>query len=175
MFAFGRRDQACGVHLNPPEVGGFCSVASPILIVSPVQCSPSVELLETEATLLVNASCTRVTTHDQLCDSRFGDNPRLICFLGNLLHHLHQSVRDGRVWESFLASVGSRRRVTDETCKEREVKLELVINHSTSAPLLSHSTFASSGFFAPPLSVSEVNRSAESLMLFSRCVLVSAP
>ena len=101
---FARLHQPCGVHLKPPEVGGFCSMASPILIVSPVPRSPLVvgrvqqilkvrhqekivdkigtestsgkdggtELLETGATLLVKC----ITTHNQLCDSRFGDAER---------------------------------------------------------------------------------------------------
>ena len=45
--------------------------------------------------------------------------------------------------------------------------LNMFINQSTSVPLFSHNTLASSGFFAPPFKVSEVNKSAASLMPFS--------
>ena len=42
-------------------------------------------------------------------------------------------------------------------------------NHSTSVPLFSHNTLASSGFFAPPLRVSRVKKTAESLVLCVMC------
>merc|ERR1719336_524394 len=54
-------------------------------------------------------------------------------------------------------------------------RLNFSTNQSTSSPLFPHSTFTTSGFFAPPLSVSEVNNSIESGIPFSFCVLVAAP
>ena len=51
--------------------------------------------------------------------------------------------------------------------------LNLSISHLTSLPLFSHNTFASSGFFAPPFRVSDVNKSAECLMCVCLCGVVS--
>merc|ERR1719215_127384 len=54
-------------------------------------------------------------------------------------------------------------------------RLNFSTSQSTSAPLLPHSTFATSGFLAPPFSVSEVKSSTESWMPFVFCVFVAAP
>merc|ERR1719230_2280991 len=51
----------------------------------------------------------------------------------------------------------------------------LSISHSTSGPLLPHSTATSAGFFAPPFIVSEVKSSLLSVMPFCFWVLVLAP
>ena len=51
--------------------------------------------------------------------------------------------------------------------------LNLSITHLTSLPLFSHNTFASSGFFALPFRVSDVNKSAECLMCVCLCGVVS--
>mmetsp|Transcript_4517 Transcript_4517/g.11345 ORF Transcript_4517/g.11345 Transcript_4517/m.11345 type:complete len:207 (+) Transcript_4517:1130-1750(+) len=54
-------------------------------------------------------------------------------------------------------------------------RLNFSTNQSTSAPLLPHSTFTTSGFLAPPFKVSEVKSSIESSMPFVFCVFVAAP
>merc|ERR1719221_1508621 len=54
-------------------------------------------------------------------------------------------------------------------------RLNLSTSQSTSAPLLPHKTLTTSGFFAPPFSVSLVNSSMLSSMPFVFWVFVSAP
>merc|ERR1719387_1735550 len=49
------------------------------------------------------------------------------------------------------------------------------MSHSTSGPLFAQSTFATSGFFAPPFRVSPMKISAVSLIPFSFWVRVPAP
>ena len=48
-------------------------------------------------------------------------------------------------------------------------------NYDTPQRVSKHNTLTSSGFFSPPFRVPEVNKTAESLIPLSRCVLVFAP
>ena len=59
----------------------------------------------------------------------------------------------------------------DQGCNNSVLRLFTKTTGSES----SHNTLASSGFFAPPFKVSKMNKSTESLILLSRCVLVLAP
>ena len=66
----------------------------------------------------------------------------------HFLNPLNQSTGEGHVWETLLTTVSAEwppRRATRDRSR-----LNLSSNRSTSAPLLKHKNFASSGFFATP-------------------------
>ena len=63
--------------------------------------------LKKSSALLVDATSARTSTHSQLRDTRFCDDPppRLAGLSGNLLHSLNQGTSDGHAWETLLASM----------------------------------------------------------------------